>query len=122
LGQATVYEFIRRGNFDSNLARVRDLLRARRDAMLEALEAELGGTGAGWSRPQGGYFVWLDVPGADAGELLGRSTAAGVTFVPGTDFGGAASAARLAYSFVSPDEIREGIPRLVALLPSAATL
>ena len=122
LGQATVYEFIRRGNFDSNLARVRDLLRARRDAMLEALEAELGDTGAAWSRPQGGYFVWLDVPGADAGELLGRSTEAGVTFVPGTDFGGAASAARLAYSFVSPDEIREGIPRLVALLPSAATL
>jgi 2-aminoadipate transaminase len=122
LGQATVYEFIRRGNFDSNLARVRDLLRARRDAMLEALEAELGETGAAWSRPQGGYFVWLDVPGADAGELLRRSTEAGVTFVPGTDFGGAASAARLAYSFVSPDEIREGIPRLVALLPSAATL
>lgn len=123
LGQATVYEFIRRGNFDSNLARVRDLLRARRDAMLEALEAELGGTGsATWSRPDGGYFVWLDVPGADAGELLDRSTEAGVTFVPGTDFGGAASAARLAYSFVSPDEIREGIPRLVALLPSAATL
>jgi DNA-binding transcriptional MocR family regulator len=90
--------------------------------MLEALEAELGGTGAAWSRPQGGYFVWLDVPGADARELLGRSTEAGVTFVPGTDFGGAPSAARLAYSFVSPDEIREGIPRLVALLPSAATL
>ena len=122
LGQATVYEFIRRGNFDSNLARVRDLLRARRDAMLEALDAELERTGATWSRPQGGYFVWLDVPGADAGELLGRSTGAGVTFVPGTDFGGAASAARLAYSFVSPDEIREGIPRLVALLPSATTL
>ena len=89
LGQATVYEFMRRGNFDSNLARVRDLLRARRDAMLDALDAELGGTGATWSRPQGGYFVWLDVPGADAGELLGRSTEAGVTFVPGTDFGGA---------------------------------
>ena len=122
LGQATVYEFMRRGNFDSNLARVRDLLRARRDAMLEALDAELGGTGATWSRPQGGYFVWLDVPGADASELLGRSTEAGVTFVPGTDFGGASSTARLAYSFVSPDEIREGVPRLVALLPSAATL
>jgi 2-aminoadipate transaminase len=122
LGQATVYEFMRRGNFDSNLARVCDLLRVRRDAMLEALDAELGGTDATWSRPQGGYFVWLDVPGADASELLGRSTEAGVTFVPGTDFGGASSTARLAYSFVSPDEIREGVPRLVALLPSAATL
>ena len=123
LGQATVYEFARRGNFDSNLARVRDLLRARRDAMLESLEAELGTTSATWSRPQGGYFVWLDVPGTDAAELLGRASEAGVTFVPGTDFGGAPSTARLAYSFVSPDEIREGVPRLTALLqPSAATI
>jgi DNA-binding transcriptional MocR family regulator len=90
--------------------------------MLEALEGELGTTSAMWSHPQGGYFVWVDLPGADMAELLGRSTDAGVTFVPGTDFGGAPSAARLAYSYVSPDEIREGVPRLVALLPSAATL
>jgi 2-aminoadipate transaminase len=122
LGQATVFEFIRRGNFDSNLARVRDLLRARRDAMLEALESELGATSATWSRPQGGYFVWLDLPGVDAAELLSRASEAGITFVPGTDFGGAPSTMRLAYSFVSPDEIREGVPRLAALLPSAATL
>src|SRR5207248_10618263 len=40
LGQATVYGFMRRGNFDANLARVRDLLRARRDAMLDALSGE----------------------------------------------------------------------------------
>jgi 2-aminoadipate transaminase len=120
LGQATVYEFVRK-NFDSNLARVRDLLRARRDAMLEALEADFGATSATWSRPQGGYFVWLDLPGVDTTELLGRSSEAGVTFVPGTDFGGAPSSARLAYSFVSPAEIREGVPLLAALLPSAAT-
>ena len=122
LGQATVYEFTRRGKFDANLERIRDLLRARRDAMLEALEGELGGTSAAWSRPDGGYFVWLELPGVDVADLLGRSAEAGVTFVPGTDFGGAASTARLAYSFVSPDEIREGVPRLAALLPTAATL
>jgi 2-aminoadipate transaminase len=121
LGQAAVYEFTRRDNFDSNLVRVRDLLRTRRDAMLEALDTELGETSATWSRPQGGYFVWLDLPGADATELLARSEGAGVTFVPGTDFGGAPSTVRLAYSFVSPEEIREGLPRLAALLPSAAT-
>jgi 2-aminoadipate transaminase len=122
LGQATVDEFTRRGNFDTNLARVRDLLRVRRDAMLEALEGELGSTSATWSRPQGGYFVWLDLPGVDAAELLGRSTDAGVTFVPGSDFGGPSSSLRLAYSYVSPDEIRGGVPRLAALLPSAAAL
>jgi 2-aminoadipate transaminase len=122
LGQATVYEFTRRGSFDPNLARVRDLLRARRDAMLEALAAELGTSNASWSRPAGGYFVWLDLPGVDTSELLRRAADDGVTFVAGTDFGGAPSSARLAFSFVSPDEIREGVPRLAALLPSAATL
>jgi 2-aminoadipate transaminase len=115
LGQATVFEFLRRGNFEPNLERVSTLLRARRDAMLEALEREL--PDARWSRPQGGYFVWLELPeGADAGALLERATAAGVTFVPGADFGGAPNTARLAFSFVSPDEIREGVRRLAALV------
>ena len=122
VGQATVYEFIRRGNFEANLVRVRDLLRLRRDAMLEALETELDGSGASWSRPQGGYFVWLELRDVDAGQLLGDATASGVTFVRGTDFGGGSSTARLAYSYVSPEEIREGVSRLAALLTSAATL
>src|SRR6266542_5591084 len=114
IGQASVFEFLRRGNFEPNLERVSALLRARRDAMLEALESEL--PDARWSRPQGGYFVWLELPeGADAGALLERATAAGVTFVPGADFGGAPNTARLAFSFVSPDEIREGVRRLAAL-------
>jgi 2-aminoadipate transaminase len=115
LGQATVFEFLRRGNFEPNLERVRQLLGARRDAMLEALEREL--PDARWSRPEGGYFIWLELPeGADAGVLLQRANAAGVTFVPGTDFGGAPNTARLAFSFVSPDEIREGVRRLAALV------
>ena len=105
IGQATVFEFLRRGNLEPNLERVRDLLRVRRDAMLEALEQEL--PTATWSHPQGGYFVWV--------ELTHELTAApGVAFVPGTDFGGAPNTARLAFSYVSPDEIREGVRRLSA--------
>ena len=42
LGQATVYEFIRRGSFEPNLVRVNGLLKVRRDAMLAALEKHLG--------------------------------------------------------------------------------
>jgi 2-aminoadipate transaminase len=120
VGQATVHSFVQGGRFESNVARVSDLLRVRRDAMLEALDRELAGSGATWSRPQGGYFVWLELPGVDGAALLERATAAGVTFVPGTDFGGAPSTARLAYSFVSPDEIGEGVARLAALAPAAA--
>jgi 2-aminoadipate transaminase len=116
LGQATVHEFVRRGNFEPNLERVRELIGARRNAMLEALDEDFP-EGVRWSRPDGGYFLWLDLPeGVDARELLGRAEESGVTFVPGTDFGDAPNTARLAYSFVSPDEIREGVRRLAALL------
>jgi 2-aminoadipate transaminase len=49
-----------------------------------------------------------------------------VTFVPGADFfpagRGGRSSARLAFSFASPDEIREGIARLAALVPHAAAV
>jgi DNA-binding transcriptional MocR family regulator len=105
LGQATVFEFLRRGNFDANLERVRGLLRVRRDAMLDALEQEL--PSATWSRPEGGYFVWLELDG-EVEEVPG------VSFVKGTDFGAEPNTARLAFSYVSPDEIREGIRRLSA--------
>jgi len=119
VGQATIMELIRRGRFEPNLARVCGLLRARRDAMLGALAACLR-EGARWSRPEGGYFLWLDLPGVDTAELLERALAAGVGFVKGSDFfvSGGESSARLAYSFASPAEIAEGIERLAALLPA----
>jgi 2-aminoadipate transaminase len=121
LGQGTVFEFLRRGNLEPNLVRVNSLLRARRDAMVEALEAAL--PGARWSRPEGGYFLWLELPGGgDAASLLERAEATGVTFVPGADFGGAPNTARLAFSFVSPDEVRMGIERLAAVVEQALVL
>jgi DNA-binding transcriptional MocR family regulator len=118
--QATVLEFLNRGLLEPNLERTRGLLGARRDAMFEALERELAGR-ARWSRPEGGYFLWLDLPeGTDATELLGRAAAAGVTFVPGSDFGGERNSARLAFSFASPAEIDEGVSRLAGLVPAPA--
>ena len=104
-----VYEFIARGSFEPNLVRINNLLRVRRDAMLAALDKHL--SGATWSHPDGGYFVWLELPeGIDAAEVMKRAD--GVTAVLGTDFGGAPNTLRLAYSYVSPDEIDEGVSRL----------
>jgi DNA-binding transcriptional MocR family regulator len=120
LAQATVFEFLRRGLFEPNLERVRGLLKDRRDAMLEALERELSGH-ARWNRPEGGYFLWLELPDSvDAAELLVRAGEAGVSFVPGADFGGPPASARLAFSFVSPAEIEEGVRRLAKLVATAA--
>ena len=119
LSQATVYEFLRRGLFEPNLERVRELIGRRRDAMLAALERELPSVRT--TRPDGGYFLWLELPDElDASELLARASEAGVTFVPGADFGGPPSSARLAFSFVSPAEIDEGVRRLAALVAPAA--
>ena len=113
LSQAVIFEFIDRGNFEPNLKRVNELLRVRRDAMLAALDEHL--TGSRWSHPEGGYFVWLELPeGTNAAEVLER--AEGVTAVLGTDFGGGANTIRLAYSYVTPEEIDTGVERLAAAL------
>ena len=119
LSQATVFELIDRGAFEPNLERIKGLLRRRRDAMLAALERELAGA-ASWSKPEGGYFLWVDLD-ADAAELLARAEAAGVTFVKGADFfpdGSGSRAARLAFSYASPSEIDGGVSTLAALLRS----
>jgi DNA-binding transcriptional MocR family regulator len=115
LTQATVHEFVRRGNFEPNVERVSGLLKARRDAMVAAVDEHF--PDAPRSRPEGGYFLWLDLPdGVDTAALLGRATEEGVTFVAGRDFfpsgAGGESSLRLAYSYVSPAEISDGIARL----------
>src|SRR5436305_6358902 len=86
LSQATVFEFLRRETFEPNLERVNGLLRARRDAMLDALARELP-EDATWTQPDGGYFVWVELPsGPPSDELLAEAEEAGVTFVKGGDF------------------------------------
>jgi 2-aminoadipate transaminase len=114
LGQAAAHEFVSRGLFEPNLERVRELIGKRRDAMLAALDRELPEIRI--TRPEGGYFLWAELAGVDATELLARAEAAGVTFVKGTDFDGEPDTLRLAYSFVSVDEIAEGVSRLAAAL------
>jgi DNA-binding transcriptional MocR family regulator len=113
LAQATIYEFISRGSFEPHLARLRDGLKLRRDAMLAALETHFAD--ATWSRPEGGLFVWLQLPGyPDGREVLKR--AQGVTAVDGTHFGAMSSAIRLTFGFAAPDEIEAGVERIAAAL------
>jgi 2-aminoadipate transaminase len=113
LAQATVFEFLRRGALETHLVRLREALKTRRDALLEALEAHLpDGT---WSRPEGGFFVWLQLPGnPDGREVLKR--AAGVRACDGTRFGAVSSAMRLSYAHAAPDELEAGVERLAAAL------
>ncbi len=113
--QAEVYEFLAAGFLPPQLARVRELLRLRRDALIEGLGAGLDGL-ASWTIPDGGYFLWLELAGGlSTVELLADCERAGVTFVPGPGFfadGGGESAARLSFSFPAIGDIRAGADRL----------
>jgi 2-aminoadipate transaminase len=119
LPQAQLLDFLASGAFEPHLEFLASFLRPRRDALLERLEADLSGL-AQWTRPEGGYFLWLELPPeVDAGKLNAAATAAGVSFVPGAGFyvgGRGHDTARLSFSFPSVDEIREGARRLTSLV------
>jgi 2-aminoadipate transaminase len=87
--------------------------------MLGALERDFPAD-VSWSRPEGGYFLWVDFGSRDATELQARAAGAGVAFVRGADFFppgvGGARAARFAFSFESPERIDEGVSILASLL------
>jgi DNA-binding transcriptional MocR family regulator len=105
-----VLEFLARGHLEPHLRFVAGFLRERRDALLGVLEERLSGV-ATWTRPDGGYFLWIELP-VDAAPLLEPARAAGVDFVPGAAFGGPPGSARLSYSFPSVAEVRDGAHRL----------
>jgi DNA-binding transcriptional MocR family regulator len=123
--EGALNEFVRSGLFEANVERTCRELGARRNAMLAALEREMP-DGTVWSRPEGGYFLWVDLPaGVDAAELLARATETGVTFVKGNDFfagPGGEESARLAFSFPSVEEIHQGIAVLGGLVREAAAV
>ena len=119
LAQAELFEFLDARLLEPHLERVRGLLRARRDALLEVLGSGLP-EGARLSRPEGGYFAWLDLPpGLDVAALQRRGLEEGVSFVPGTAFfagPGGESSARLSFSHPGEDDVRAGAARLSALI------
>jgi DNA-binding transcriptional MocR family regulator len=108
-------EFCAGGAFEPQLERFRAAYGARRDALDAALGRHLP-DGCRWTRPGGGYFIWVALPaGMDARELLPVAERHGVAFTPGTRFhhdGGGAGALRLAFSLYTPDELEEAAQRL----------
>jgi len=99
------------------VARLRDLYRARRDAMLAALTEQFAGT-ARWTRPEGGMFVWLTLDGAvDTSDLLIRARERhGVAFVPGraafADGVRGARSMRLNFAGADEHDLREAVRRI----------
>jgi len=109
--------------FDSHVAKIKAAYLERRDWMLKALEAHMPAV-VTWTRPEGGMFVWLELPqGIDCTELLAQSLKSErVAFVPGHAFfadGSGANTMRLSFSNADEASIEEGIKRLGRLISAA---
>ena len=113
VAQSIVADFCHSGAIERSIATVKEALRERRDATADALERHI--PDATFVKPQGGYFLWVDLPeGSDVVALEAGAQDRGVIFVKGSDFliEGGESSLRIAYSAVPPDQIEEGIARV----------
>jgi 2-aminoadipate transaminase len=94
-------------------------LKAKRDAMLASL-GENFGNAATWSKPEGGLYVWLQLPeGTDLAGLQPRALQEGVSYYDGTMFspeGRGANFARLCFGHPSAETVYDGVAELARIL------
>ena len=122
LAQAVAERCCRSGEFERYLRRVHRVYRRRMQAMLGGLERHLPAS-VQWTRPVGGYTLWLTLPGraGDATTWRDRLADAGVRVAPGRRFFGAPPDrphARLSIACVDEEGIEEGCRRLGAVARS----
>lgn len=103
----------------------RELYRQRRDAMLDALDA-LMPPGCVWTRPDGGFYVWVTLPdGLDTKVMQPRAVHGRVAYVPGIGFyadGDGRRQMRLSYCYPEPERITEGVRRLAGVIEAESEL
>lgn len=113
--EGIVFEYCTRGLLGPNIEKLKDLYRPRLDSILKALESYMP-DGTDWIKPEGGFFVSIQLPDAVDGKALqdnlkdfGVVTAKGNGFF--TDLKGD-QFLRLPFCQMEPEEIEEGIKRL----------
>jgi DNA-binding transcriptional MocR family regulator len=113
VAQSIVHQFCATGRIRDSIETVKAALAERVERLAAALERDL--PDARFTPPEGGYFMWVELPeGTDVDALFQAAAERGVAFVKGTDFllEGGQNTLRLAYSGVTADQIDEGVARL----------
>jgi DNA-binding transcriptional MocR family regulator len=117
--QFAISSYLDSWDWRGQITSFKDMYRARRDAMLEGLSEHMP-AGTTWTRPAGGFFVWVTLPeGLDSQAMLPRAVTARVAYVPGPAFyadGFGTRFMRLSYCFPTPERIIEGTRRLGEVL------
>jgi (S)-3,5-dihydroxyphenylglycine transaminase len=105
-------------------ARISACYRERRDALLAAMERHFSRNasefrGVGWNRPEGGFFMAVQMPFEFTMPLVEECAMAGVIVAPMSLFAFAtthSTAIRLSFSAVAPNDIDEGVARLASFV------
>jgi DNA-binding transcriptional MocR family regulator len=126
LAQAGAERFCRGGDFEAYLRRIHRIYRRRMQVMQEALTQQLPTT-VQWTRPVGGYTLWLTLPGTveDESDWCERLARAGVRTAPGSRFYGRKPSRghlRLSIACVDEEQIREGCRRMGEVLAETGEL
>jgi len=112
-------EYCSQGLLEPHIEGLRALYSERRDAMLDSLALHMP-PGTSWTRPGGGFFVWLGLPPPlRAAEVAGRARDVRLLIPVGDPFFAEEPAGqylRLAFSYVTPAKIRDGIAILGQVL------
>lgn len=119
LTQMVVHEVIKDGFLDQHIPTIRSFYSGQCDIMLDAL-SKFFPTGVTWTKPDGGMFIWVNLPKhIDSLALAKEAIAHNVAFVPGVPFYAGApetNTLRLSFVTVSPERIYEGIEKLGKLI------
>jgi 2-aminoadipate transaminase len=120
LGQRIAHEYIVRGHIDPQIEKIKQLYKRKMDLMLSGME-EFMPDGIGWTRPEGGMFLWVTLPEMmDSVELLKKALRKRVAFVSGRAFFAdpkeGTSTMRLNFTHPSDQMITEGLRRLGSVL------
>lgn len=112
LSQSVVVEYMRQHDIDAHIARIVEVYKRRRDIALNCI-AEYFPKGIRYTHPEGGLFVWVELPeGISARDLLAECLKKSVAFVPGGSFfpnENRENTMRLNFSNMPDDKIATGL-------------
>ncbi|MGR3766280.1 aminotransferase-like domain-containing protein [Rossellomorea sp. NS-SX7] len=113
--QASMSSIVENTDLDSHFITLRKVYREKCHLLLSELKKHLPDS-VSWYVPEGGYFVWLKVPGVDTSNMLDQAAAEGVSYVPGKYFflnqEDGLEYLRLSFSYANESDISEGVKRL----------
>jgi DNA-binding transcriptional MocR family regulator len=117
--QLVISSYLANQPWRDQIASFAKLYKERRDAALAALDKYFP-KGATWTKPGGGFYIWVTLPPEiDTNALVPKAIAAKVAYVPGTAFyadGFGSWSLRISFCHPTPERITDGIKALAGVI------